>query len=289
MGVATVMWYAEGEAQPDEFGSIIRAFYFTFMTLSTIGYGDVVPVTIFGKVATTITSLIAIFLFAMPTSILGSALIEQFERKRQNQQELVKKKMAMRQRRAAIRNKRAKFIREKLLANAKELERKESLVRQDSIVNSETYASSNEGSDIDSEVDSVVHSSGTDDDDEEEPTRLIKNVVADRPMATTPAPLGKIITKRSTTNTPSTPVGSSSGGGGGFYGCPHCGKGIGVQLTTSSGTVSSMVPTHQPVTDTPTLSGTYNEESPEELWALFKKHRGGITIKEFQRGMKEYR
>ena len=46
---ATLMWWAEGDVQPDKFGSIPRALWWAAVTLTTIGYGDVYPITALGK------------------------------------------------------------------------------------------------------------------------------------------------------------------------------------------------------------------------------------------------
>ena len=64
--------------------------YFTVITLSTIGYGDVSPVSRTGKMVTMIAAIVAIALFTIPTSIIGSALIEQLQEESRKQLEKIK-------------------------------------------------------------------------------------------------------------------------------------------------------------------------------------------------------
>ena len=73
---ATALHIAEGELQPDKFGSIPRAMWWSVITLTTIGYGDVYPVTALGKVFAAVVAFAGIGLIAMPTGILASAFSE---------------------------------------------------------------------------------------------------------------------------------------------------------------------------------------------------------------------
>lgn len=83
---STVLYLAEAGVQPDEFGSIPRAFWWSVATLTTVGYGDVTPITVLGKVFAGITAMLGIGLVAMPTGILAAAFSEAFqERKEKNQ------------------------------------------------------------------------------------------------------------------------------------------------------------------------------------------------------------
>lgn len=76
---STLMYYAESEAQPDKFGSIPAAMWWAVVTLTTIGYGDVYPVTVAGKLVASIMSVLAIGLVALPTGILGASFVEEFQ------------------------------------------------------------------------------------------------------------------------------------------------------------------------------------------------------------------
>jgi voltage-gated potassium channel len=73
---STLLYWAEGEAQPDKFGSIPRAFWWAVVTLTTVGYGDVFPITVLGKIFAAAVALSGIGLIALPTSILAAAFSE---------------------------------------------------------------------------------------------------------------------------------------------------------------------------------------------------------------------
>lgn len=78
---ATAMYHAEHLAQPDKFSSIIHAFYWGVVTFATIGYGDIVPVTFFGKIITVCISFFGVLLYTLPTYIIGSAFYEEIRSK----------------------------------------------------------------------------------------------------------------------------------------------------------------------------------------------------------------
>ena len=77
---ATLLYIAEGTVQPEKFGSIPRALWWAVSTLTTIGYGDVYPVTLLGKVFAAVTALASIGLVAMPTGVLAAAFSEAVQR-----------------------------------------------------------------------------------------------------------------------------------------------------------------------------------------------------------------
>jgi len=77
---ATLMYLIEGAQQPEKLGSIPRALWWSIATLTTVGYGDVYPVTPLGKVLAGITSLAAIGVFALPAGVLAAALADAFRR-----------------------------------------------------------------------------------------------------------------------------------------------------------------------------------------------------------------
>ena len=79
---ASAMWAVEGALQPDKFGSIPRAMWWAAVTLTTIGYGDVYPVTILGRVLAVVVALAGIGLIAMPTGILAAAFSDAMRRSR---------------------------------------------------------------------------------------------------------------------------------------------------------------------------------------------------------------
>ena len=77
---SSLMYFAENEAQPEAFRSIPRAFWWGIVTLTTVGYGDVYPVTAVGKLIGAVVALLGIGLFALPAGILGSGFIEEMGR-----------------------------------------------------------------------------------------------------------------------------------------------------------------------------------------------------------------
>ena len=85
--VASVLLFVvEGSTQPEAFGSIPRAMWWAIATLATVGYGDVVPVTVAGRILAGITALTAIGLVAMPAGIMAAAFSNAFQELRQNDQ-----------------------------------------------------------------------------------------------------------------------------------------------------------------------------------------------------------
>lgn len=80
---ATGMFWAEGRIQPDAFGSIPRALWWAIITLTTVGYGDVAPVTPLGKVIASVVAIGGILLVAMPTGIIAAAFSDAMQRRRE--------------------------------------------------------------------------------------------------------------------------------------------------------------------------------------------------------------
>jgi len=70
---AVLMYFAEAHVQPENFGSIPRALWWSIATLTTVGYGDVYPVTALGKVIAAILAIIGIAAVAMPAGIFAAA------------------------------------------------------------------------------------------------------------------------------------------------------------------------------------------------------------------------
>ncbi|MDO9336139.1 MAG: ion transporter [Caulobacter sp.] len=80
---ATLLYLAEGDAQPDKFGSIPRALWWAVATLTTIGYGDIYPITPLGKMLAAVTAVTSIGLIALPTGILAAAFSDAMVRHRE--------------------------------------------------------------------------------------------------------------------------------------------------------------------------------------------------------------
>jgi voltage-gated potassium channel len=77
---AVLLYLAEGSIQPEQFGSIPRALWWATSTLTTISYGDVIPISITGKVLTMIITLASIGIVAIPTGILAAGFSEAISR-----------------------------------------------------------------------------------------------------------------------------------------------------------------------------------------------------------------
>ncbi len=80
---STLMYWAEAGAQPDKFGSIPRAMWWCIVTLTTVGYGDVYPVTVLGRILSGFVAVAGIGLIAMPTGILAAAFSDVVQRRRE--------------------------------------------------------------------------------------------------------------------------------------------------------------------------------------------------------------
>jgi voltage-gated potassium channel len=80
---STLMYLAENDAQPEKFGSIPRTMWWAIVTMTTVGYGDVYPITPVGKFLSGIVSVAAIGLIALPTGILAAAMSDVMQRRRQ--------------------------------------------------------------------------------------------------------------------------------------------------------------------------------------------------------------
>lgn len=83
--VSTLMFYAERDAQPEAFASIPRALWWGVVTLTTVGYGDVYPITVGGKILGGVITLLGIGLIALPSGILASGYTEQVQKKKRGQ------------------------------------------------------------------------------------------------------------------------------------------------------------------------------------------------------------
>lgn len=79
---SSLMYLVENPAQPDKFCSIPAAMWWATAALTTVGYGDVYPVTALGKLLGTVISVLGIGLFALPAGILASGFAEQIARRR---------------------------------------------------------------------------------------------------------------------------------------------------------------------------------------------------------------
>jgi len=80
---ATGMYAIEREAQPQAFGSIPKAVWWAAVTLTTVGYGDVVPQTVIGKVFGLVITVAGVGMVALPAGILASGFSLELQRRRE--------------------------------------------------------------------------------------------------------------------------------------------------------------------------------------------------------------
>lgn len=71
-----LMFEVEGPVQPDKFPNIISCFWWAIATLTTVGYGDVYPITAMGKILSGVLAVLGIGLAALPTGIISAGFIE---------------------------------------------------------------------------------------------------------------------------------------------------------------------------------------------------------------------
>jgi voltage-gated potassium channel len=79
--MATLMYLAERHVQPGKLGTIPDAMWWAIVTLGTIGYGDVVPMTVLGKLIATVTIFLGLVMVALPIGILASAFADEVHRR----------------------------------------------------------------------------------------------------------------------------------------------------------------------------------------------------------------
>jgi len=79
---SSALYAVEREVQPVKFGSIPDAMWWAVVTLATVGYGDVYPITPLGKFISSLVALSAIGLFALPAGILATGFAESLKRQR---------------------------------------------------------------------------------------------------------------------------------------------------------------------------------------------------------------
>lgn len=77
---STIMYAVEHDAQPKAFSSIPAAMWWGVVTLTTVGYGDVFPITTAGKMVAGVSVLLGVGLFALPAGILASGFAEEMQR-----------------------------------------------------------------------------------------------------------------------------------------------------------------------------------------------------------------
>ncbi|HBO13343.1 MAG TPA: ion transporter [Halieaceae bacterium] len=72
---AVGIYYFEREAQPEAFASVIHSFWWALATLTTVGYGDVYPITLGGRLFTFFILMVGLGVFAVPTGLITMAMV----------------------------------------------------------------------------------------------------------------------------------------------------------------------------------------------------------------------
>lgn len=78
---SSLLYFIEHDAQPDTFSSIPDAMWWAAITLTTVGYGDIYPVTVLGKIVGALIAVLGIGLFALPAGIIASGFASELQAK----------------------------------------------------------------------------------------------------------------------------------------------------------------------------------------------------------------
>ena len=81
---ASAIYFLENEAKPDVFSSITASVWWATVSLATVGYGDVIPITVGGKIFASIISLVGIGVVAIPTGIISASFVEEIIHSKKN-------------------------------------------------------------------------------------------------------------------------------------------------------------------------------------------------------------
>jgi voltage-gated potassium channel len=75
--ISTILYFIERNINPNGFGSIIESMWWSIVTLATVGYGDVVPITNLGKIIGAISAIVGLGMFALPAGILANGFAQE--------------------------------------------------------------------------------------------------------------------------------------------------------------------------------------------------------------------
>ena len=91
---STLIYVFEHELQPENFGSIPESMWWSFVTLTTVGYGDVVPVTAAGRAIAALTALMGVCVVALLTGIVATGFSKQMAMKQSELEDEIEQAMA---------------------------------------------------------------------------------------------------------------------------------------------------------------------------------------------------
>ena len=86
---ASMVYLFEHQAQPEAFANIPKAMWWAVVTLTTVGYGDIYPITIPGRVFGAIITVVGVGMVAMPAGIIASGFSEQLRLRREEYEDVV--------------------------------------------------------------------------------------------------------------------------------------------------------------------------------------------------------
>lgn len=81
VSIGTIMYMVEGSQPETQFNNIPNSIYWAVVTMTTVGYGDITPITPFGKFLSAIVMLIGYTIIAVPTGIVSASMIRQYHKK----------------------------------------------------------------------------------------------------------------------------------------------------------------------------------------------------------------
>ena len=84
------MYYIERDAQPGAFTNIGEGFWWAIITFTSVGYGDIYPITTEGRVIASVMAMIGVMTLSLPTAIISGAFVEYLQNnkhKRRNKNE----------------------------------------------------------------------------------------------------------------------------------------------------------------------------------------------------------
>lgn len=81
---SSIMYYLEHDAQPESFPNIISSLWWAIATLTTVGYGDIYPVTTLGRLLSGFIAVLGIGLVAMPTGIISAGFLAELDKNEEN-------------------------------------------------------------------------------------------------------------------------------------------------------------------------------------------------------------
>ena len=80
---AVLIYFFERHSDPEHFGSVLRSLWWSVVTLTTIGYGDVYPITVPGKVMASIIAVLGVGVIALPSGIIAGAFMEKLRERQE--------------------------------------------------------------------------------------------------------------------------------------------------------------------------------------------------------------